>query len=61
MNRRVLKSMDTDHISIDRLTALLQTFALFFATPFWKKLQSKNGQSCMSKKDNVATGLPGIM
>ena len=31
---------------------------VFFATPFWKKLQSKNGQSCMSQKDNVATGSP---
>ncbi|MBR5739751.1 MAG: hypothetical protein IKX81_00470, partial [Firmicutes bacterium] len=28
MNRQVLKTMDTPHISIDRLTALLQTFAL---------------------------------
>ena len=29
---------------------------VFFATPFWKKLQTKNGQLCMSKMDNVATG-----
>ena len=28
MNRQILKTMDTAHISIDRLTALLQTFAL---------------------------------
>ena len=33
---------------------------LFFATPFWKKLQTKNGQLCMSKMDNVATGSPGM-
>ena len=34
------------------------TSALFFASPFWKKLQSKNGQPCMSKKDKVAR-IPG--
>ena len=33
---------------------------LFFATPFWTKLQRKNGQLCMSKMDNVASGFPGI-
>ena len=33
---------------------------MFFASPFWKKLQSKNGQPCMSKMDNVATGHPSI-
>ena len=33
-------------------------YGLFFASPFWKKLQRKNGQPCMSKMDNVATGHP---
>ena len=34
--------------------------SVFFASPFWKKLQRKNGQPCMSKMDNVATGHPSM-
>lgn len=30
--------------------------ACFFATPFGRKLQSKNGESCISKKEKNAEG-----
>ncbi len=39
-------------------TAIVKVAVVFFASPFWKKLQSKNGQPCMSKKDKVAR-IPG--
>ena len=39
--------------NVDMLSNLV-----FFARPFWKKLQSKNGQTCMSKRDKVAR-IPG--
>ena len=38
--------------------AVIILIGMFFASPFWKKLQSKNGQPCMSKKDKVAR-IPG--
>ena len=45
----------------------IQAFEVLFATPFWRKLQNKNGECCTAKMAKVArlywcrfsTGRPG--
>ena len=36
------------------LPRLMELAMMFFASPFWKKLQSKNGKSCRTKMAKVA-------
>lgn len=42
--------------SIQRIMHVILFAHMFFARPFWKKLQSINGQTCMSILDKVARG-----
>ena len=40
--------------------AQYESEAMFFASPFWTKLQNIFGQSCMSKLDKVAKHWPAL-